>query len=133
MCYLSHPEAAPHIAYRSGGDRVGRFIFEYETDTGETRKGWAPTDDEWNRMNADWLPALQVHEPEELAKDNPSLAKMLSADYREREVMTGHRDLIPSFKPIAGGVLRSKIKRIIVNVSPCRRSCLWAANTSMGI
>eukprot|EP00966_Prymnesium_polylepis_P067961 1579723-Prymnesium_polylepis.1 len=45
------------------------------------------------------------------------MQQLLATEYREREVHMGHRDLIPSMKPIVGGVKLSSILGVTLNVA----------------
>ena len=71
-----------------------------------------------------WLPAGDVdaaathvaanflYMPSELMH-HPMVAEQLGRMYWERDFLIGHNDLIPSLRPIPGGIQKSKIRRLV--------------------
>jgi len=84
------------------------FCFSYEVEGGAPKHGWASG----NALRDECFDAYHIYEPCDL----PAVAPLLKADYRAQEVQMGHRDVIPTARPISDGVARNSITHTFLTV-----------------
>ena len=88
---------------------------EYTAVDGGMAFAWLPNTNTW-RSELDGEPTLSafhVHTPNSLAASNLWLAEQLGRNYWDRDIIIGDTALIPSLKPIHGGIRVRDVQRCV--------------------